>query len=88
MLISKTKYDELNARNVELARQVRELNIDNKELRELRKEAVHNNTILAKKNNNLIKTNKAIFELTTSNTYGNEKIILAKIKELADPKSN
>lgn len=88
MLISKTKYDKLNARNVELARQVRELSIDNKELRELRKEAVHNNTILAEKNNNLIKTNKAIFELATSNTYGNEKIILAKIKELADPKSN
>ena len=46
MFIAKKVYDELNKRNVELAREVRDLNADNKELRELRKEAIHNNTIL------------------------------------------
>ena len=82
MFIAKKVYDELNKRNVELAREVRDLNADNKELRELRKEAIHNNTILIEKNNELTKTNKAVYKLATSNTYDNEKIILRKIKEL------
>lgn len=85
MLITKKAYDELSKRNVELARQVRDLSTDNKELRELREEAVHNNTILIEKNNELTKTNKAVYKLATSNTYDNEKIILRKIKELVQP---
>lgn len=85
MFIAKKVYDELNKRNVELAREVRDLNADNKELRELRKEAIHNNTILIEKNNELTKTNKAVYKLATSNIYDNEKIILRKIKELVQP---
>lgn len=46
MFISRKDYDELNARNVELARQVRDLSEENNQLRDLRVQEVHNNTVL------------------------------------------
>lgn len=60
---------------------VEELTFDCKELREIRKELVHNNTILVSKNSELTKALKEIEELATSNNYGNEKVILDKIRE-------
>lgn len=43
------EIDESNSRNVELARQVRDLSFENKQLKDLRKQEVHNNTILLNK---------------------------------------
>lgn len=45
-----TEIDESNSRNVVLARQVRDLSFENKQLKDLRKQEVHNNTILVKEN--------------------------------------
>ena len=78
MFIRSKEYDELNARIVELAR-------ENKELKELRLQEVKNNTKILEQNN--IKTDiiKRITDLVTSNTYGNEDVILRKIRELVRP---
>lgn len=85
MFISRKDYDELNARNVELARQVRDLSEENNQLRDLRVQEVHNNTVLLEKNTELTKILSNIKELSESNNYGKAEIILAKIKELVRP---
>lgn len=78
MFISRKDYDELNARNVELARQVRDLSEENNQLRDLRVQEVHNNTVLLEKNTELTKILSNIKELSESNNYGKAEIILAK----------
>lgn len=78
-------YDELNARNVELARQVRDLSEENNQLRDLRVQEVHNNTVLLEKNTELTKILSNIKELSESNNYGKAEIILAKINDLVRP---
>lgn len=85
MFISRKDYDELNARIVELARQVRDLSEENNQLRDLRVQEVHNNTVLLEKNTELTKILSNIKELSESNNYGKAEIILAKIKELVRP---
>ena len=82
MFISRKDYDELNARNVELARQVRDLSEENNQLRDLRVQEVHNNTVLLEKNTELTKILSNIKELSESNNYGKAEIILAKINDL------
>lgn len=76
MFISRNSYDKVNARNVKLAREVRDLNEENhclyKENRDLRHE-----------NEDLRDTIKDILKLTESNTYCNDRTILGKINELA-----
>lgn len=77
-----TYIDEAEARNVELARQLKEALIDNKELKELRKQTESNNTKILNVNRKQEKLIKEISELTEINTYNNEKAILDRIKEL------
>ena len=62
------EIDRLNKRNVELARQVRDLNFANKDLRYENEE--QNELIVRIRN------------LVSCNKYNNEKVILDKIKEL------
>ena len=85
MFISRKDYDELKARNVELARQVRDLSEENNQLRDLRVQEVHNNTVLLEKNTGLTKILSNIKELSESNNYGKAEIILAKINDLVRP---
>jgi hypothetical protein len=77
-----TKIDKLNSRNVDLARQVRDLSLENKELRQLRKQEVHNNTILTKENTKLQKLLRDVADRTIACPVDSEKIVLNKIKEL------
>lgn len=77
-----TKIDESNSRNVELARQVRDLNFENKQLKDLRKQEVHNNTILVKENMKLQDLLKDVADRTIACPIDSEKIVLYKIKEL------
>ncbi len=85
MFISRKDYDELNARNVELARQVRDLSEENNQLRDLRVQEVHNNAVLLEKNTELTKILSNIKELSESNNYEKAEIILAKINDLVRP---
>ena len=85
MFILRKDYDELNVRNVELARQVRDLSEENNQLRDLRVQEVHNNTVLLEKNTELTKILSNIKELSESNNYGKAEIILAKINDLVRP---
>lgn len=77
-----TEIDESNSRNVELARQVRDLSFENKQLKDLRKQEVHNNTILVKENMKLQDLLKDVADRTVACPVGSEKIVLNKIKEL------
>ena len=77
-----TIIDESNSRNVELARQVRDLSFGNKQLKELRKQEVHNNTILIKENMKLQDLLKDVADRTVACPVDSEKIVLNKIKEL------
>ncbi len=76
------KIDEAEARNVELARKLKEALDENKEIKELRKQAVHNSTTILNVNRKQEKLIKEIEALSTINTYDNEKAVLGKIKEL------
>ena len=76
------EIDESNSRNVELARQVRDLSLENKELRELRKQEVHNNTIVVKKDIELQSLLKEVADRVITCPLDSEKIVLGKIKEL------
>ena len=76
------EIDESNSRNVVLARQVRDLNFENKQLKDLRKQEVHNNTILTKENTKLQKLLKDVADRTIACPVDSEKIVLNKIKEL------
>lgn len=77
-----TKIDESNLRNVVLARQVRDLSFENKQLKDLRKQEVHNNTILVKENMKLQDLLKDVADRTVDCPLDSEKIVLNKIKEL------
>lgn len=77
-----TEIDESNSRNVELARQVRDLSFENKQLKDLRKQEVHNNTILDKENMKLQDLLKDVADRTVACPVDSEKIVLNKIKEL------
>ena len=77
-----TKIDDLNSRNVNLARQLRDLSFENKQLKDLRKVDVHNNTILTKENTKLQKLLKDVADRTIACPVDSEKIVLNKIKEL------
>lgn len=71
------EIDELNKRNVELARQVRDLNKENL--------AVHNeNKELRFENEEQKELMERISKLVSCNKYNNEKVILDKMKELVE----
>lgn len=75
MFISRKDYDELNSRNVELAREVRDLNQENRCLYNEKK-------TLNNKNTELIEVLEKVLTLATSNTYNNDRAILGKIIEV------
>ena len=77
-----TKIDESNSRNVVLARQVRDLSVENKQRKDLRKQEVHNNTILVKENMKLQDLLKDVADRTIACPVDSEKVVLNKIKEL------
>lgn len=68
MFSSRKEIDRLNQRNVELSRQIKDLNFANKDLRYEKEEQ-----------NELI---TRIRNLVDCNKYNSEKVILNKIKEL------
>lgn len=89
MFICKREADKLNARNVELARQLRDVKQENKELKEIRKTEVRNNILILKVNTAQSKLINEIEKELSSNAYGNEKAKIDKIKELVhDYQSN
>ena len=75
MIISRKDYDEINKRNVELAREVRDLNEENRCLYNEKK-------ILNNKNIKLQELIENVSALATSNTYNNDRAVLGKIKEV------
>lgn len=77
-----TKINESNSRNVELARQVRNLSFENEQLKNLRKQEVPNNTILVKENMKLQDLLKDVADRTIACPLDSKKIVLNKIKEL------
>ena len=89
MLKNTKEIDKLNKRNVELAEQLRDTLQENKELKEIRHEEVKRTDEFknayvkaeqkAKEYETLI---NAVEELTIINSYGNDRIVLNKIKEL------
>lgn len=81
MIITKRAYDKVNARNVELAKEVRDLNNESKYLHE-------ENRDLRYENEEQEDALKEIIKLTTCNKYNNSKAILRKIKELAETAIN
>lgn len=82
MFGSNREYDRLSARNVELARMVKEKSEEIQRLQELRNQDLHNNTILINENTKLIQIIDRVEALATQNRYDNEKVILDKIKEV------
>lgn len=82
MFVSKRDYDRLSARNVELARMVKEKSEEVQKLQELRNQDLHNNTILINENTKLIQIIDRVEALASQNRYNNEKVILDKIKEV------
>lgn len=82
MFGSNRDYDRLSARNVELARMVKEKSEEVQKLQELRNQDLHNNTILINENTKLIQIIDRVEALATQNRYDNEKVILDKIKEV------
>lgn len=82
MFGSNRDYDRLSARNVELARMVKEKSEEVQKLQELRNQDLHNNTILINENTKLIQIIDRVEALASQNRYNNEKVILDKIKEV------
>lgn len=78
------KIDELNARCAELARQLRDSNLENKQLKELRLEVVRNNTKILKVNMIQDKILNEIATIITQNTYGNKETNYNRLKELVN----
>lgn len=76
------EIDRLNSRCVELAQQLRDSNLENKQLKEVRLIEVRNNTKILKQNNKKTELITRINELLNANKYNNEKVVLNKIKEL------
>ena len=78
MIISKKRFNELaEGYSRALAKNARLEN--EKEITD------HNNHVLLKKNKELTKKLDAITTLVTGNTYNNEQVIFAKLKELVRP---
>ena len=75
MFISRKDYDKINARAVELAGQVRDLNRENRCLYNEKKE-------INDKNIELQEVLEKVLTLATSNTYNNDRAILGKIIEV------
>ncbi len=82
MFISRKVYDELNVRNVELARQVRDLSEENNQLRDLRRQEVHNNTTSVNRNRALTKAIKEMDKLSKMQQYNSVKNLQNKMQSI------
>lgn len=82
------EIDRLNSRCVELAEQLRDSNLENKELKKLRLDEIRNNTKILKDSSNKTELIKRIQNLVESNKYNNEKAILDTIKELVSDRKS
>lgn len=80
--LKQKEIDKLNARCVELSRKLRDSDLENEQLKELRLEAIRNNTKILKVNIEQSKILNEIATITTQNTYGNKDSNYNKIKEL------
>lgn len=76
------EIDKLNARCVELAEQIKDIKIENKELMKKRHLDANNNIKILEQNNIKTELIQEINKLVNCNKCNNEKIILSKIKEL------
>lgn len=76
------KIDELNARCVDLAQQLRDSKLENNQLRNIRLAEVRNNVKILQQNNVKTELIERITDLANANKYNNEKAVLDKIKEL------
>ncbi len=85
MFISNKEYDELNARNVELARKIRELTKENKKLTEENLAVHEENKDLRFENEEQKDILKEINNLARTQQYGSVKNLQNKLKELARP---
>lgn len=63
---------------------IKDIKIENKELKQIRLQEVRNNTKILEQNNKNTEFITRIIDLVNSNKYNNEKAVLNKIKELAD----
>lgn len=81
MFITRTAYDKLNARNVELARNLKEKEEENKYLQEENKDL---------RNDNIEQRDsfREIIKVSENNNYGKPEVIIGKMKELAQTAIN
>lgn len=63
---------------------IKDIKIENRELKQIRLQEVINNTKILEQNNKNTEFITRIIDLVNSNKYNNEKAVLNKIKELAD----
>ena len=84
MIITKKKYDKAERRNVELARLLRETCKDNKELKQLRLQEVHNNTILVNKTRRLEQVVNRFEELSKEKHFNSAENLINKMKSILD----
>ncbi len=76
------EIDRLNSRCIELATELRDTKLKNKQLEGARFLDVRNNTKILEQNNKKVELIKRIKELLDCNKYNNAELILNKIKEL------
>lgn len=74
----------LNKRCFELSQELKQVEEENKELKEIRLEAVRNNTLILERSNKREELLKDIYNLLISNKYNDEKAVLKKVKELVE----
>lgn len=74
--------DDYDLRCMKLARECKRLEDENDNLRELRRQEIHNNTIIVNKNTELTKLLNEIADRVVVGPADSEKIVLAKIREL------
>ncbi|MCI8700115.1 MAG: hypothetical protein HFJ47_02085 [Clostridia bacterium] len=63
---------------------IKDINTENRELKYIRLQEVRNNAKILEQNNKKTEFITRIIDLVNSNKYNNEKVVLNKIKELAD----
>lgn len=80
--IKKESRDELNARIVGLAKALKDVSNENKELKAKAKLQEKNIVLVLKANTQQAELINDVNRVVNSNTYNNEKAVLSKIKEL------
>lgn len=81
-MFKRKEIERLNSRCIDLARQLRDSNLENKNLKEIRILDIRNNVKLSEQNNRKTQLIKDIDKLVNSSKCNNEKVVFNKIKEL------